>query len=36
MIGFIKGTRRDAGPLFLVNIFEHCSVLRNEELRIKS
>lgn len=29
MIGFMKGTRRDAGPLFLVNIFEHCSGLGN-------
>lgn len=36
MIGFMKGTRRDAGPLFLVNILKHCSGLRNEKLRIKS
>ena len=29
MIGFMKGTRRDAGPLFLVNILKHCSLLNN-------
>lgn len=29
MIGFMKGTRRDAGPLFLVNIFEHCSGMKS-------